>query len=227
MDIDTGLRDKMGRPVYLVHLFYRDIRDIIAWIIDTPATALNKMDPLLKTSAEALINVQFWNKKPVTEKEGFAGALERWAHIAIGTSPWRSVSGIIEGETEGVIKPPLERWIGGLGGWTRHGLVYPAQVYSLMANRDKTMFLMSLTTKEREELQNKLNKGLIDGTMAHKFMKFRQSRNLAKKELMKEVNHLFQENRVREAVAKMQAYGISTASIYNRLAEHVQRSGAQ
>lgn len=226
IDIDMGIRDKNGRPVYLVSMLFRDIRDQISWITDAPRTALNKMEPLLKTSAEAMVNIQFWNRKPVTEKEGIAGALERFAHIVVGTSPWRSVEILpIIGseEQEGKIVLSEERWIRVLGGWTRHGLVYPSQIFNLMSNRDKTMFIMSLSKEERADFQAKLDKGLIDGTIAHIFFRFRKDRELAKKELNTKVGLLLQKNKIRDAVAEMKKFGLSVPSIYNRLIEYSQR----
>lgn len=223
-DIDLGFNDKRGRPVYLVHWLFRDIRDQIAWVTDPPRTMINKMEPILKSSAESIVNIRFWDRKPVSESPGLKGALERIGHIFKNVSPWRNVYQIAGGPAEeGVLRTWQERLIMLSGTWTRHGLVYPAHVYDMMSYRDKAEFILELTPKERRELKSLLEKGLINGTMAHRFMAFRQKRNLDRKKLNEQWNILTQQDKIGQGMQLLEKEGLGRTSQKNRLKEYMQR----
>lgn len=116
-DIDTGLRDKRGRKIYIKSPLFRYIGDYIGWGTEPTRTLYNKMEPITKNLIEQLVNYSAWQRKPITEKEGVEGLKERVEYFARGTTPLGTVYGVTQPAARG-----FEKLIPLTGTWVRHGI---------------------------------------------------------------------------------------------------------
>jgi len=70
-DIDTGVKNKKGQKLYLVSPLFRYMRDYIGYAEDAmnleAKTFLNKVDPLIKASADTLYNYSYWQKNEIRD----------------------------------------------------------------------------------------------------------------------------------------------------------------
>jgi len=157
LDIDTGLRDKAGRKIYIKPPLFRYIGDYIGYGMDInelrkgnidPQTLKNKMEPLLKTSLEEFINYDLWRKRPITEDKGLEALKERVLYFLRGTTPYGTAYGVTQPKTAG-----WEKFIPLTGTWARHG-ISPEIYYrfNALSRDDRLAFLTEkLDAKERAE----------------------------------------------------------------------------
>jgi hypothetical protein len=123
MDIDTGRIDKYGRKVYLSGWLWRYIRDLLGYGFDIYEgeyfkTVQNKLEPLLKQTAEQIFNVSMWQKRRLTSSGApyHIRLLERLKNV-YGMLPLRTY-----GIGKEAFKPDwFENVMALTGTWTRHG----------------------------------------------------------------------------------------------------------
>ncbi len=237
-DIDIGVRDYSGRPVYLSSFLFRFIGDYISFFNAITKADFkifwNKVEPILKTSIETGTNNIIFTGKPVTmESIPLLNLRDKIAYMGLSVTPWRNISGMSDiliggeptAEFQGKLLLPMEKfWLPIFGMYTRHGLVYPATVFDTMSKYDKGLFYDELDHKERSMLNNQLNHGLIEGTMAHKFLRFRQQRDIEHEELSKEVGLLMQKGKEKEALKAMEKANLGPKSISLKLEQWEQRT---
>ena len=229
LDIDVGVRDKLGRDKYLVNPLFRYIKDYFSWGTDPARTIYNKMEPILKSSLESLLNFQPWRRKAVTEKEGIVGTMERLGHLGKGVTPWRSIVDPLTGqqsETSNVLTP-IERLAPLIGTWTTSALAYPALTLRTLSTRDRHLFTDTLTPSERLQLQKQTQEGMIRGELAQKLMEFRKSQHIADSDIDQRISTLSQQGRYTEALdAIMESRRYSTReSIRRKMREWRERQG--
>jgi len=124
-DIDTGVKNKKGQTLYVVSPLFRYMRDYVGYAEDAmnqeAKTFLNKVDPLIKASADTLYNYSYWQKNEIRDP-----AMSPYQKIKKGTlyfvesiSPsayYRSFD-----PQEGYDPTMLERVIPFTGMWIRRG----------------------------------------------------------------------------------------------------------
>ena len=108
MDVDLGLRNAKGQPLYMVAGIFRNMRDWKGWATDPLKTFMNKMEPILKTSGEEMANYSIWRRSPIAPGGAPFGTRVRrriqYFVESIGPSTyWSSRAGVPKTKTEYVM----------------------------------------------------------------------------------------------------------------------------
>jgi len=153
IDIDTGLKDKQGREIYITNPLFRYIRDYAGWTTAPSKTVWNKLEPLLKQGIEQVINYSVWQKKPIAGQGLPIGKqLEKRIEYTLkGTTPLGSLAPR-EGESRGW----LEALMPLTGTWIRHGV--RGGDFGL-----KIIKFQQKSATQKKEIDNKIDKLLQEG----------------------------------------------------------------
>ncbi len=151
-DVDTGLKTSKGQEIYLVAPLFRYIRDYIGWATEPRKTLYNKLNPVVKSSAEVLFNYNVWKQKKIVEAEtpkfeAFLKLAEHWvksvtpAHL-IMTEP-------------GEVRTKFEWIIPFTGTWIRRGAPGGKFTQMLFEYRGQKKYDIDKTDKKIDELLQK------------------------------------------------------------------------
>ena len=128
LDLNTGLKDKKGRQVYVVPPMFRYIRDYFSWYGEPDKTFFNKLEPVTKNVLEQTMNYSQWTRQPIANKEGFAGVKQRFWYSFEGLTPTgqyapglRAVGYQLTGEEHLESKTRTQLYTALWGTWVRHG----------------------------------------------------------------------------------------------------------
>jgi len=219
LDIDTGLRDKKGRKIYIKYPLFRYMGDYIGYGTQPMQTIKNKTEPLLKTIAEEAVNYSLWQKQPITDRQGINALKDRLVYFFRGTTPLGTAYGVTQ-----EAKPTWEKFVPLTGTWTKHG-VTPELVtrFNAFSNIDRRAFLQtlsgeegqdfnrlkSLQTKRRELTEEELDRA---AKYALKMIEFRKEISTKWDDIDKEIDKLILDNKIREARQLMVSSGRYTTT---------------
>jgi len=149
LDIDTGLKDKQNREIYIVNPLFRYIRDYFGWTTEPYRTMWNKMEPLLKQGIEQIINYSVWQRRPIREPGWpFGLKVQRSLEYFLkGITPLGSLA-----PRRGEERTWLEALVPLTGTWVRHGMRGGKFAHDLMKYRQKVRAERKLVDEEINEL---------------------------------------------------------------------------
>lgn len=213
-DIDTGLRDKRGRKIYIKPPFFRYIGDYIGYGTDPMQTVKNKMEPLMKGTAEQVINYSLFFKRPITEREGIDAIKDRLQYFFRGTTPYGTAYGVTQPAARG-----WEKIVPLTGTWARHGITPEITIrYRSLSRDERADFLKKLNRQEKNEflrLYSKQNYGAKlseeelakSSKYARKIIDFREETAGKWKDIDKEIDELILDGKTIQAIKLMQKSG--------------------
>jgi len=188
LDIKLGnLKDNKGRDMYVVMPLLRYMRDYVGWGTQPLQTLRNKMEPVMRTSLELLMNHSIWqNRKimhpesPVPEKIKDAAEYALWS--------WTPFDQFMDSENE--VKTMLQKIMYFTGTWVRRGSSISAHSFNTMRKEEKAEFVRTLNPRQINELYGQLAIGRIYGEVAQKLYKFRGKKGYEKEKLDDSIDRL-------------------------------------
>ena len=188
LDVKLGnAKDNKGRDIYVVMPLLRYMRDYLGWATQPRRTLWNKMEPVMKTSLELLINHSMWqNRKimhpesPIPEKIKDAAEYALWS--------WTPFDQFLDSENE--VKTRLQKMMYFTGTWIRRGSSISAHSFSTLRAEEKVEFVQTLSPKLVNELYGNLAVGRIYGEVAKKLYDFRSQKGYVKEKLDNSIDRL-------------------------------------
>jgi len=188
MDVKLGnFKDNKGRDMYVVMPLLRYMRDYLGWATQPRQTLLNKMEPVMKTSLELLINRCLWQNRqimhpdaPIPEKIKDAAEYALWS--------WTPFDQFLDSENE--VKTRLQKLMYFTGTWIRRGSSISSNSYNTLRTEEKVEFVQTLNPKEVNELFGNLAIGRLYGEVAGKLYKFRSKKGYVKEKLDASIDKL-------------------------------------
>ena len=199
LDIDTGVRDRDGKPLYMANFLFRYIHDYLKWmgigggegpVAGGLHTFYNKMEPLSKSLLELCMNYSVWQRKPIVptgmplhweekaKEKGIPGGLGRVAAHLFGRGQYVLYSVTPADDLFGRPGYDKEFWQATTefltGSYFRRGLTTTPSSWKTMRRDQRMELWRSFTTKEKDQLKQGLQDGVIRGDVAHKILNQRQ-----------------------------------------------------
>jgi len=117
-DSETGLTNNKGQKIYVINPYFRYIRDYIGWTTEPAKTMYNKLDPLLKQTAEQIFNYSKWREEQIVPKGAptWDAIKLRAKYFIEGVTPVIQLSG-----RKGDVRTLPEIFIPFTGTWIRRG----------------------------------------------------------------------------------------------------------
>lgn len=159
LDVDTGMRNSRGQPIYWISGFFRNPRDFRGWIADPAGTLANKSEVIARHSIEQIWNYTHWKKEPITQKGMPLGRRleERLKAFTLAMSPLSAVY------TEpGKTKTTIEYIAPFTGNWISKGAPGGRMVEIFYETKDKMKFA-------EEEVDNRIDVAIQKGKWNNAF----------------------------------------------------------
>lgn len=188
LDLRWGTaKDNKGRDIYIVMPLLRYMRDYLGWITQPRRTLWNKMEPVLKTSLELLINRSLWQNRAIMHPEApFLEKIKDAAEYALWS--WTPFDQFLDSENE--VKTRLQKLMYFTGTWVRRGSSISSHSYNTLRTEEKVEFVRTLSPKLVNELFGNLAIGRIYGEVANKLYKFRSQKGYVKEKLDASIDKL-------------------------------------
>ena len=200
LDIDTGTKDNKGRKIYVVMPLLRYMRDYVGWGTAPLQTLRNKMEPVMRTSLELLVNHSVWqNKQIMNPNSPLPDKLKDAAEYALWS--WTPFDQFMDSENE--VKTTLQKLMYFTGTWVRRGSSIGATSFNTLRTEDKMEFVRTLNPKQINELYGQLAIGRIYGEVARKLYEFRGKKDYAKEKIDDDIDKLLTGGDITEAIQLM------------------------
>jgi len=188
LDVKLGnFKDNKGRDMYMVMPLLRYMRDYVGWGTQPRQTLLNKMEPVMKTSLELLINRCMWQDRrimhpdaPIPEKIKDAAEYALWS--------WTPFDQFLDSENE--VKTWIQKIAYFTGTWVRRGSSISSHSFNTLRSDEKVEFVQTLSPKLVNELYGNLAVGRIYGEVAKKLYDFRSKKGYVKEKLDASIDKL-------------------------------------